>query len=371
MKFLLVSHSQKIGGAEKCLIELAEALIKKGYKVVVVLPQKAENYQLFKDIGCAIIIKPYPWWVSNLLVDVSFFEKIRQHLSLLKSFFTFISIIASVKPNYILTNTICIPQAALISKLFNLKHFWFIHELGLEDHKLKYNYGIKFSTKLMSLCSSKVFVNSEFVFDYYSKYISENKLEVVELNIPVENIKFREPVHKIELVIIGQIQEAKSQIDAIFAHDKLLKLGYDSCLKIIGYETQLEYANKLKSIVSSNNIINVEFISHHNNPYALLSKDSIALVCSDYEAFGRVTIEYMKHKIPIIAKSAGNTPFLIKDNYNGFLYLPGQIDTIVNKILFIKNNQKIVNNIITTAFNEVAGHFNSNLYINSFEKYIK
>ena len=38
---------------------------------------------------------------------------------------------------------------------------------------------------------------------------------------------------------------------------------------------------------------------------------------------------------------------------------------------FIKNNQKIVNNIITTAFNEVAGHFNSKLYINSFEKYIK
>jgi glycosyltransferase involved in cell wall biosynthesis len=371
MKFLLVSHSQKNGGAEKCLIELAEALVKRKHTVVVVLPVKAENYQLFKDIGCSIIIKSYPWWVSDITIKVSFFNKIRKNLSLLKSLFTFISIIATVRPNYILTNTICIPQAALISKLFNIKQFWFIHELGLEDHKLKYDYGINISTKIMSLCSTKIFVNSDFVLDYYSKYITKTKFKVIELNIPVENIKFKEPLHHIELVVIGQIQEAKCQLDAILAHEKLLILGYDSSLKIIGSETQLVYANQLKSIVDTNKIKDVEFINHQKNPYDLISKDSIALVCSDYEAFGRVTIEYMKLKIPIIAKAAGNTLFLIKDGHNGLLYNYNDIDLLVNKILYIKNNREEINNIILTAYNEVKNHYNESIYFNLIEEEFK
>ena len=41
---------------------------------------------------------------------------------------------------------------------------------------------------------------------------------------------------------------------------------------------------------------------------------------SPYEAFGRVTIEYMMAGLPVIGRNGGATPEIIKENETGMLY---------------------------------------------------
>jgi glycosyltransferase involved in cell wall biosynthesis len=44
---------------------------------------------------------------------------------------------------------------------------------------------------------------------------------------------------------------------------------------------------------------------------------NIGLMCSRDEAFGRVTIEFMLHKMPVIASNSGANPELVINRING------------------------------------------------------
>lgn len=369
-KVLLISHSQKIGGAEKCLLELVEGLIN-NYKVFVVLPSENENYESFKKTGCSIIIKSYPWWVTHQSTTLNKYSQFRKLLSHLKGVLTFLNIISKIKPNFIITNTVCVPSAAVASKILNKKHFWFIHELGYLDHNLKFDYGISLTTKIISFCSRSIFVNSEFVFKYYSQYINDSKFKIIDIVVPTNSLftnsndSFRD---KIELFVIGQIQPSKGQFDAVLAHEGLLKLGVESYLYIIGNETDLNYCNYIKEYVSSNGIKNITFINHLQNPFSLINKRGIGLVCSEFEAFGRITVEFMKLRVPVIAKAAGNNVNLIDDGETGLLYRPNFIDELIEKILYLFNYCHVKDAIIESAFIKMRNRFNADKYIMSITK---
>ena len=66
----------------------------------------------------------------------------------------------------------------------------------------------------------------------------------------------------------------------------------------------------------------------------------------------------MKHKIPVIATNAGGVPDIIKDNYNGFLYDPENIEQLIKKINLLANTTirtKIEKNAYETIIKKFAG----------------
>jgi len=78
---------------------------------------------------------------------------------------------------------------------------------------------------------------------------------------------------------------------------------------------------------------NVKFIGYVDDPSPFVRKADIALMCSRFEAFGRVTIEAMKLGKPVIGAKSGGTTELIRNNFNGFLYTPGNYRELAEKIL--------------------------------------
>ena len=53
-------------------------------------------------------------------------------------------------------------------------------------------------------------------------------------------------------------------------------------------------------------------------------------MCSDAEAFGRVTVEALKSGRPVIGTRSGGTPELIADGENGFLFEPGKAQELAS-----------------------------------------
>ena len=86
----------------------------------------------------------------------------------------------------------------------------------------------------------------------------------------------------------------------------------------------------------------------------------IELVCSRFEAFGRVTIEAMNNGLPLIGANAPATDEIICDEVNGLLYevnnpndLARQIDRLIRDVSLrkklIQNERKSVKNKYTDA----------------------
>lgn len=372
-KILLVSHSQKYGGAEKCLHEAAVGLRNRGFLVIVMVPMNGElKTYLDKDkIDC--IVFSYPWWVHfENEKRIYLLHTLKKSLSLIFRTLKFIQFLIKEKPEAVITNTITIPCSAVASKFMNINHYWFIHELGKEDHGLIFDFGFRFSVNLMNFCSNKIIINSEFVYRKYEKYFNRNKVVIIDIDVPkpkstnkFELKAFDIKDDQVNLYIIGQIQPSKGQIQAVQVHQKLLENGYNSCLTIIGQRSNLDYYNLVFDL--SSKIKNITIIDHSSNPFDLINGHCIGLVCSSNEAFGRVTIEYMKMKIPVIGSNQGNTPYLIKDKVSGFIYENENKIDLFEKIIYILNNYNYLGKILENAETFADENFNSDKYITSLE----
>lgn len=373
-KILLISHSQKLGGAERCLIELAQGLKELGHNICVVLPSKGENYEDFLKATNLVIINSFPWWMIS---EKKFFFhiRIRRLFSHLKAIWSFIKIIKSIKPDLVINNSLVIPSSIVSSKILRVRNIWFIHELGDADHNLEFEFSKKFSFFILKYFSNNIIVNSHFLLDYYSNAIKRHDLVLANyaVNKPefdLNNFEYKsdEPLN---LFLIGQIQVGKGQMDALMAMNLLLKMKVKVELYIIGQISDLNYYEELLNFISKNKIRNIHFKNHCSNPFIYVRGNAIGLVCSRHEAFGRITIEFMKLGIPVIALNKPNNSNLIQNNINGLLYDLNDIDGLANKITKLNENKEIRDLIINNAKYFANETFNVKNYLKPFIKIVK
>ena len=72
-------------------------------------------------------------------------------------------------------------------------------------------------------------------------------------------------------------------------------------------------------------------------------------MCSRSEAFGRVTVEYLRRGRPVIGTRSGGTPELVEDGVTGFLYEPGDCTALAHRIELLASS-----NAMLTEFSKAA-----------------
>lgn len=151
--------------------------------------------------------------------------------------------------------------------------------------------------------------------------------------------------------IAGTIFSKKRQLDAVEAVSNAIKRGIDAHLLIIGpVKNDIEYFEKIKKFVDQNNLTeNIHFLGFINNPFTLFKLSQFALMCSENEAFGRVTAEAMLLGRAVIGTNSGGTPELIKDGKTGFLYSPGDIDQLTKLMIKLFTDQSLAKELGSNA----------------------
>jgi glycosyltransferase involved in cell wall biosynthesis len=122
----------------------------------------------------------------------------------------------------------------------------------------------------------------------------------------------------IGLIFIGDGEE-KSRLEA-----RAKALGIDEKVFLVG---RLEY-----------NLIPT-FMYHSN----------ILILPSIEEGVGRVLLEAMSLKLPIVASNIGGIPLVIDDNRDGLLFEVGEVDSLKEKVFFLLNNPSYSRNIARAA----------------------
>ncbi len=211
---------------------------------------------------------------------------------------------------------------------------------------------------------------SEFTLTKLNKKFNKNKL----INIPtfIEiNEKYNPKVGNY-LLYVGRLEEEKGVLDAIKA---VQDTKYN--LKIVG-KSSTNYEKKLQDYINSNNIKNVELVGavYGKELDEIYKKSrSVILPVIWYDNLPNVALEAMIYSKPILASNIGSLKEIVKDNYNGLLFEPGDIAQIKHKIQILFNNTELCKKLGKNSYHEAKNKYTPenhyNKLIDLFEKSLK
>ena len=306
MRVLWVSHSGHIGGSELSLLEGAAALRERGVHVTVAVPEGGGGLADRLAKVRVPTVEAAIWWWTQLPAMSA-----RERTNVARSRFGMVrglqTLIRRVKPDVVVTNTITMPTAAIAARLSGVPHVWFLHEYGVPEHGIVLAYGQRVSTLAIRVLSRRVIVNSPALARHFGPMLGNTPIDLAHYAVETPKISTLLPKRcaSLELVLVGGRQAGKRQEDAIRALANLYDRGVDARLTLVG-PSHSDYESYLKMLTYKYEVSDrVEFVDHVDKPGSYIAAADVALMCSENEAFGRVTIEAMKLGRPVIGAASG------------------------------------------------------------------
>lgn len=381
MNILFVAHECELNGASRSLLGLIDQLEDNHNIYVLTNYKKGDFIDELKKRKVEIIHGYYrKWLIFKPRSNIRWFFKRLICIMALQinniTVFTLKRKIQSYNIDIIHTNTSVINIGAVLAKQCNIPHIWHIREFGKEDFNLFFILGEKYSNNFISKNSDFVITISHALYRKYQKYISEKNLVMIYNGIDNSTIGVKKIVDSKDIyniLITGAITKNKGQQEAINAFKELKNRGYENIKLLIAGDGEIE---SIKKMIHQLNIEDdVKLLGRVKDMSTVRENADIELVCSKSEAFGRVTIEAMMSKIPIVGANTAGTKELIEDGHNGLLYEQGNSIDLANKIEILLNNTSYRKELSDNAFEFSKGFTSSanahkiyNLYTNLIKK---
>lgn len=324
MRVVWVSHSAKLGGAERSLAESVAAIVQRGHEVHVVLPSEGPLRECLED-RANVHIQPHNPWTTT--AGVSAVTKARwSAFNVLVAAPAITALTHRVEADVVITQTVAPVVGALAARRAGRPHVWSLHEFGREDHGLRFIPGTRIATTLMNRWTDLFLVNSYALRDHYTAIFSPQKIRRVQyaVDVPTFEIAAPAPGGPLRLVLAGLKTPSKGQHEAITALGLLVADGLDVELTLVGHGDDA-YERQLSDLAVSLGVNErVHSTPFTTSPLEVIARADVALMCSRAEAFGRVTVEALKAGKPVVGSRSGATPELVRHGDNGFLYEPGK-----------------------------------------------
>ena len=322
-RILYISHEgDTYGGSTMSLINMIGAL-KDDIQPWVVIPRGGKVEKLFQEKGINYIIVPFRInytdrkglsrvisYLPRLFVD--FFIN-RRSVNKIYSYFKNISV------DIVHSNSSVVGIGQWVAKKLEAKFVWhireyldlyfgltpiigwpkFIRKLKKSDMIICVSQGIKTHYKLDAIPQAHVVYNA-----------------VMKKNGGVD----RSEVKGNYFIFVGNVTKSKGIEDAFHAFAKIIDQKPYFRLKIAGTIKE-DYFQELKVIAKELKVLdNIDFLGFTNDLADLMNQANALLMCSKYEAFGRVTVEAMFNSCVVIGYNNAGTKEIIQNNQVGLLY---------------------------------------------------
>ena len=358
MKILLITDTHKmVGGTEKHFFQLKEELRKIKDLEVYSLgfsdkDEEGKDYKIIKETKHLIMrhfyrlfFNPAKYfemrsYIKKINPDVIHLHNINKYtISLLKAIKGYKSIMTV--HDYFL---ICPTQ-------WNVHNDLSVCQTGFKlkcwaKHRRNWNWVIYLSQLLFFYKRNKLLKNT--VKNYISpspllrEYLIKSGFKNVSF-IPhfVENKNTKPNFDKIKdnhLLYLGQLEENKGVHILVKEMKRVVDEIPGVKLKIAGKGSQEQMLRQLTKDLAIEK--NVEFVGWIKDTTKLYDETSAVVVPSLWvEQFGFVTAEAMMHYRPVIGSDRGNTPWLVKNNINGFIVDISKKNELSDKIIKLLKNQ--------------------------------
>ena len=345
IRVLYVTHSVAMQGANLALLELVQDL-KREYNVepVVLMPRIHKNYSdnnlLLACQKNQIECYSYPFyrfqnstrWVhyvrcfSNILCYPYIYMKFRKH-----------------SYDIIHSNGSVISLGAFLSQTMKCPHVWHLREAGALHYGTKPLLG-KWYGKWIYKYGDVFIAISKALKTYYSTLIPASKIVQIYdgVRIPTPCPAAKHDNEIFQLCMVGLVTPPKNQLDALMALAILVNEWHVTRLHLtfIGF-LELSYFEKLSSFVHDEGLDEfVTFLGERTDVPTQLESMDAGLILSKFEAFGRVTVEYMMHGLAVIASNTGANPELVEDGATGLLCKLGDAQELASHVRTLMSNRE-------------------------------
>lgn len=142
--------------------------------------------------------------------------------------------------------------------------------------------------------------------------------------------------------MIGAFHDRKDYYTFTEAALKLVKEHKDMCFLLIGAGKNQPL---IEAMVPEHAKDNIRFLGRRADVEDLIQILDVGVLCTNSDVHGEGVsnslIEYMSLEKPVIATEGGGTNEVIVDNENGFLLNNKDVDTLVEKLLYLHDNPAI------------------------------
>lgn len=370
MNLLLLPHERKMGGANKCLYELACEMKRRGHNVMVTVLFKNCPLDIeLKKVGIDTIPTFYGWWQQpsfwNSTIKVVFeFLHWLEFIPLVR----LNRLVRSKGIDVIYSNTSCIDIGMKLAKKTGVKHVWHFREFGELDYSLEYMLGRKKSLGMVAAGTDRIVFISKALQASYEDLPenAKNKTVVIYDGVPSENIE-RAKIHNIDkkpciFLVSGNLSQTKNQMMVLEAALKVKNsTDYEFEVWIAGESSSLPesktYKEKLKSFVLANKLDNVKFLGFVDDMISLRKDVDVEIVPSISEAFGRVTVEAMMAHNLVLASDSGACGELIEDGVTGYLFPKQNTEALAELMVKVLSGDVDINKITNSACEVAAKNY--------------
>lgn len=352
MKVLILSHtSELLGGAEMSMLDVVSEWVK-NHKVepefIIRKPVLSLGTELNRR-GWKYHALDYTFWSDSkppIKPDDIYYQALHNSDTVLE----IEDIIKKSKPDFVLTNSVVSPWAAVAAYYTNTPHVWFVREFGDLDHGRKYLIGREKTYQDVDSMSDLVAGCSQTLAEYLKKYINPEKVTAIYTPFSKDEVLKQSKANvespykyedSLKLVLTGNLATSKGQLEVVKAVGECNKKGANVELCLVGRANDTEYADLIKKQAKlDGNADKIHLVGFQDNPLALVSKADVGLMMSTMEAFGRVTFEYLLLNKPVIGRNSGATPEMVHNRENGLLF--NNESEIAEKILQYYNNKEML-----------------------------
>jgi glycosyltransferase involved in cell wall biosynthesis len=346
------------GGAETVVENIIKGLQRTGHEVFLITLGRSDelentgNLKIYRikpfNIFSFIDINKRPIWLRLFWHPLDVFN--------FSSFFKIKKILKQEKPELIMTHNLK-GIGYLIPKLINqlkIKHIHTVHDVQLIRPSGLLIYGQEKPFLIIDkvyekICrwlfsSPDVFISpSEWLLNYYKVrgffYFSRKQViknPVIKLGPSAENLPGK--IDRINFLYVGQLETSKGILFLIQALKKLPEQNWQ--LKIVG---QGSVEEKIKNLINNDKRFKFYGYVRHSHLVNVFHQTHMTIVPSFcYENSPSVIYESLSLGIPVIASDIGGIPELVKDDYNGYTFEPGNEQNLISVLgHYLKHPERI------------------------------
>lgn len=333
IRAVFASHGETLsGGAERTLLEGVRGLAADGrVEPLVTVPAEGPLAAALRESGIRVMVVPTPLWTpyeSGAFTAPTrlggFGRRARVMARTLRHSGEWLRMLRAERPDVVVTNTVTAASPALAAKALRIPHVWMIHEFLTLDHGLDYALGEPLSQRAVGGLSARVIVNSRAVARHYARRVPPRKLVVAYPAVDVPRVAPNDfESEHLRLLLLGRQTRSKGSLLAIKALGLLRDSPSPPVLRLVGWVSD-EFRAELEVLAEELGVADrVEIAGATDEPFAAIEWANVLLMCSDHEAFGRVTVEAIKSGRPVIASRSGGTAEIVTDGENGLLFDSG------------------------------------------------
>jgi glycosyltransferase involved in cell wall biosynthesis len=276
---------------------------------------------------------------------------------------------------------------ALLASKFYKKKFIFeiqgdIFDYPNENGKILHSILVKFFSKFLAKKADYIRIVSPFLYDNLDKLnINRNKIFLVtprcDTNLfNYKNIKADQPKQfingKYNLLFVGNLIYAKG-VDILLEAFALIEKEYPNVtLSYIGDgKEKYKLSKRAKDLGIDKKIIFFNRVDYKDIPIMMFYSDILVLPSRE-EGVGRVILEAMAMKLPVVASNVGGIPLIIENYKNGLLFESENAESLTRQIILLINDKKLAISIKNSAYQKFISNYEYEVsmkqFINMYKK---